>query len=307
MALNTGISYIDWMRYHDKSWTYLQLLNGTEIIDIKNLATPRIKEISRISNSITGTGVGGLDSKVELSLSQNLHPEYTYYNPIDGLPGMKVGIVAIAGLFTNIDYKAYSYDITIYAETGIANLVGGIDYTVIETVTNSYTNHPNSGNVMHYILLSSELLVHRIRVEITFYSLIEPAGVFSVSQTDIGRLWIGNYLEACFDADYNLSYGDGINTRKSMQFQSSMIDESKVIGGHPSWIDFAKTASSGKELLSINNDSYPNGNDVVIVPRIDTATALRDLSIYGILTKPIKLSHVAGQFWDASIDVKQLI
>ncbi len=301
MALGPGISYRDWVNKINDTQLLgskeinLTLINGTELIDIKNLTTPRLRQITRVTPVLMDPT---LYPPTGTSYTATFKLEMTYtgrINMYDGQQGMTIGCVSF--LNHNLSLTNGGDPNDIYIEVILKNEIGAtMASESVKILDGKYED-----KTIHFLL--SQVYTGVYIAEI---SIIADVQILNTN-FEIGRLWVGNYLEACFDSGYGFEYGSaskellssqndsylGDKTpRNKMSFDFTLIDESTVFGIN-SWKNLSKTISTNK--------------DIIILPRTETQDLLEDLGIYGKLTKPARMDHDKGQYWNTSLDVVQLL
>ena len=58
-------------------------------------------------------------------------------------------------------------------------------------------------------------------------NIIVESGVF-LNDFNIGRIWVGNYMEACFNNNYGFSHGDGGDEKLSIGNDSFLRKKKKT-------------------------------------------------------------------------------
>jgi len=284
MALGSGFSYRDWVALSAVSSdiTFSTAVANTNILPLANCTTPRPKQISRTTTTTLAT-----HQIVAFTLEMTAT---TDGNEFDGKVGMTIGCIGAINHNMPLDRDAYVQAI-LYDD------VGGVIHS---SSTYSATRQFEDASI--YFLLD-DVYTEVFKVVL----LIGVEGVFS--ELDLGRLWIGNYLEADFDGNFGLlhgyaakpkySIGNDIHLRyktprKEMNFDFSLIDTAVVYGaGIDSWMDFSKWTSTNRDL--------------VVLPNVADDDEKQYLGTYGILKRPMKLERLHGSYWSADFDVVELV
>ena len=289
MALGPGISFIDWVSLSGQNTADtiidFTLLTGTEVIDINNLRTPRLRQISRITPVTNGVSDRTTKYQIDMSTMSLNYNEHNYQEY------MEIGCIAFLACNTTI---CSACDVTV-------ELYNALDVLVATETINFPFVVGRRTQDMYFVLSQIYSSIKKVKVELVQSS---PAG----PTLDFGRLWIGNYMEVDFDSDYGFSYGSGAKEslssgndsylnyktpRKEMDFNFSFIDESDVYNTDVSCEAFSKYVSTNRDL--------------VVLPNVTNGDVHNESAIYGKLKKPVLISHNKGSLFDSSIDVIQLV
>jgi len=294
MPLGPGISYRDWvyLSTQDTSDTVVDLTvtTGSELIDINNLTTPRLKEVARVDASSTellNTVVFRLEMTTQ-NFTVNEHSREDY---------MSIGVLALLNMSANLISSEIEITVKFWdsSDSYLGQEVRIFDSNTIL----------RKDILFVFSEIYTGVKVVTVRIEETVSPAQNPTGEHPM---DFGRLWIGNYLEECFDGGWDMGHVDGGKeslsigndshlspkpNRKQMHFDFTDIDESRAFGSGATWFDLSTTVSTD--------------SDIVVLPRVETDTELQYLGIYGKLKRPVKITHQAGPNFKSSLDVVELI
>jgi len=282
-----GISYSDTVKYATKhpdvsGPSFIQLLEGTEVLDLLHMKNPRPREVARITPN--GSNQIQLWVKWGGVFNTNL--------------ALNLGCIGLInhnlGVENNVLMDLYIYDsvTTLYTFTDLPlnyNGAGGLS---------GYENTELS-SVNHFTILDTPV---EDAVEVTIV-LKNVTGDF-----DIGRLWVGDFMEACFDATWGLGYtakaqinysgGEDAHPvykrrRKKGSFPISRIHKSQAFGPGQTFQDLS---------LKCGRDS-----EIVLLPRTSSNEDINHISVYGLVQKDVIITNTKGDYFQTQIDVLELI
>ena len=283
MALGSGFSYRDWAALSLDHSTLTLTTTNTELITLQNSLTPRLKQVSRLTS-------------VDIGIVQEVYYTLTMtgagsHNNIDGLEGMSIGCICLIN--HNIDFsKEIQVDVTLLDDVGVL-------------IANEISNSESSSFIgANKFFIFSQVWTGVFEVRITF-RILEPDPI----NVELGRLWIGNYLEADFDNGYGFHHGSGAKPafsigndihlrykqpRKEMNFNFELVQNDVVYGsGIDSWYDFSQWASTNRDLIAL--------------PNVTTDAEMQYLGTYGVLKKPMLIERSKGSYWSANFDIVELV
>lgn len=290
--MGPGISYRDWVkRAATGGKLLLSTTSGTAGLPLANVQTPRLREVASYTSNFA-------------TMRLDFNGGVLEANQWTGENGITVGCF---GLF-NVDLGlGATISISIYTDNDNGSAELNKSFVVLAT-----TNYNLENTLTNVFFQLDEIYsdVQRVQVTISKSSPIEY----------IGRLWIGNYLEECFDEDWTI----GPDSRKSVNFSQgrdahTVFQRRSRKGTFPiSQIPF-ETAYGVQSGVDINNTGTFNDltmtagfdSEIVIHPRVtnfsDTPHPPLPTTIYGLLTKDAALSHQGGNKFETQLDVLELI
>jgi hypothetical protein len=282
-----GISYSDTVKYATKhpdvsGPSYIQLLQGTEVLDLLNMKTPQPRKVARItpngSNEIhLWVKWGGVYNK---NLALNL-----------GCIGL---INHNLGVENTVTMDLYIYD----------------SNTDLHTFLNLPLNYNGAGGLSGYENSELSSVNHFTVLDTPVKDAVEVTIVLKnvMSDFDIGRLWVGDYLEACFDAGWGLGYtGKAKINYSAGEDAHPVYSRRRKKASHPI-SNIHKTQAFGPGL-TFQDLSLKCGRDseIVLLPRTDSNEDINHISVYGLVQKDIMITHTKGDYFQTQIDVIELI
>jgi len=285
MALGPGISYIDWVeKSGSEPAIAFTLKTGTELITIENLRTVRPRQISRITPS---SPVGGL---IEVGFDL-VATDFTDNN---NNYGMSIGCVSLINHNIPMGHP-FKFTVT---------LLDSVGATIYSNTSVNYTTSYRNAKIYH--------LFDQVYTEVKTASIsikIAHDGTYQFNDDfELGRLWVGNYLETCFESGYSFSHASGgkpflsigndahiekKRARQSMPFDFALINDNDVIYNDANWYNLSQEVSTDSNIL--------------ILPRVEDVTVMQKLCTYGYLKREPVLTSGAGVYWSASLDVVELV
>lgn len=282
-----GISYSEVVKFATKhpdisGMSYIQLIAGTEVLDLLNMQTERPREVSRITPD--GSNEVRLYVKWGGVFNTNL--------------ALNLGCIGLINHNLGVDSNAlmdvYVYDsvLTLHTFTDLPlkyNGSGGLS---------GYQNTELAGVNSFSILEGS--VDDAVEVTIVLKNI--------TSDLDIGRFWVGDYMPVSFDRDWNIGYSSKSNVnyssgldahsvysrrRKKGSFPVSHIKKVDALGPGQTFQDLALKAGSDSEI--------------VVIPRAENNEDINHIGIYGLVQKDISINHQGGNLFQTQIDVLELI
>jgi len=245
---------------------------------------------------------------------------------------MDVGCVGIFDLETQIkEYTESSGTIFLTEAKLIIEVNPGADtytYNIINLVgTNSVVNSRFSLNSLFMPILYNGELNHDAE-EITVKFVIKFIGpdlldLVNYNQFKIGRLWLGNYMPVCFDADWSITldnpsqinYSAGLDAhpieqrrRRRGSFPIGNILQSDAMTS-PAAIDTGYPYTTFSDMQLQCGKDYP----LVVAHRRERNDTSPDFIypdpyvLFGLMSKDMQIQHVDGPLYQTQIDVVELI
>lgn len=281
--MGPGISYRDWVkRAEDSSDLELTLTSG-DLTNIEHLKTKRLREIAIASST----------SSNELQLE--FTPGASKPNIWTGEEALTVGCVGLFNYITG-GIDEINVEIKVYANGNIITPV----YTSDDYV--DLTEHSNKEHgVNNMLFVFNQEYTNVTLVKVRYYRLSGDIG-------DLGRLWVGNYMQSIFDKEWQISP----DTKASVNYSKgndahTIFSRRKRKGFFPfSHLSYEEAFGSTGNVSNFNDLHQTAGRDseIVICPR---GGVVMPTTIYGLVNKDNGISHQGGNFFETTLNVSELI